>query len=690
MTGGRGRIVVGALIGLLAVVSVVGAATPRAAGAPAAPSIELTGQPAWTTLGDDVTFRVRVQDAPPGLELRATVYSAVLSRIAFERTLDGERLGSRIGARSGTVESLPVIGTSRLLTIGTQDPRASTDPQRVRLNLSSGGNAGVFPVEIELRDPSSSKVYDHFVTDIVAVRKRAADEVPSEPLQVAWLWHVTTTPTTPVSASSIATDPTLARDVAANGRLSRIARALGQVGDVPITLVPSPATVDALDALAKPPVLVGPAKAVAARAASVLDTLRTASASSLVLASSYTPVNGPGLLGGGLADAFDATTATGRSTLETGLNAVVDHTTAGPQPLDDATLARLRDKDATTRFIVAPGDLTPAAGADQFTPARPFQLQTTVGAFDALEVNPLTTDLLRRRGADALRAQQALSALSVIALEQPNRTRGVVIDTPLLWDAPTARVQAMLAGLRDHPLLHGAAVTDLFGSVQPATANRKPYTRTLAPVPDHTAPITPRQYQTSQREIDGLASMIGAQEPLIGQLRYQLLLSLAGRTPHTGAAISRQRLDSIHQAVTAITGKVTAPASRTVTLTSRRANIPLSVENGTARTVRVRVTLASQKLDFPHGSDRLVVLRPGKNKTESFDVNARASGTFPVLITWSSPDRGIDLQRARYTVRSSVVSGVGLILTIGAIVFLAGWWLTHWRRSRRAEAAIST
>jgi hypothetical protein len=181
--------------------------------------------------------------------------------------------------------------------------------------------------------------------------------------------------------------------------------------------------------------------------------------------------------------------------------------------------------------------------------------------------------------------------------------------------------------------------------------------------------------------------MIGAQEPLVGQLRYQLLLSLAGRMPHTGAAVSRQRLDSIHQAVTAITGKVTAPASRTVTLTSRRANIPLSVENGTARTVRVRVTLASQKLDFPHGSDRLVVLRPGKNKTESFDVNARASGTFPVLITWSSPDRGIDLQRARYTVRSSVVSGVGLILTIGAIVFLAGWWLTHWRRNRRAEAA---
>src|SRR4051794_10950730 len=99
----------------MAVASVVGGTASRAAGAPATPSVELTGQPAWTTLGDDVTFRLRLRNAPPGLEVRATVYSAVLSRIAFERTLDGDRLGSRIGARSGVVEALPVVGTSRLL-----------------------------------------------------------------------------------------------------------------------------------------------------------------------------------------------------------------------------------------------------------------------------------------------------------------------------------------------------------------------------------------------------------------------------------------------------------------------------------------------------------------------------------------------------------------------------------------------
>jgi voltage-gated potassium channel Kch len=77
------------------------------------------------------------------------------------------------------------------------------------------------------------------------------------------------------------------------------------------------------------------------------------------------------------------------------------------------------------------------------------------------------------------------------------------------------------------------------------------------------------------------------------------------------------------------------------------------------------------------------VLPPG-NTTTQFDVESRASGTFPVLVTVSSPDGGLTLQRSRYTIRSAFVSGVGVFLAVGAGLFLAVWWLTHWRRSRRA------
>ena len=50
----------------------------------------------------------------------------------------------------------------------------------------------------------------------------------------------------------------------------------------------------------------------------------------------------------------------------------------------------------------------------------------------------------------------------------------------------------------------------------------------------------------------------------------------------------------------------------------------------------------------------------------------------------------LPLQRPRYTVRSTVFSGVGVFLTIGAGLFLAIWWVTHWRRSRRRPVRPAT
>jgi hypothetical protein len=127
---------------------------------------------------------------------------------------------------------------------------------------------------------------------------------------------------------------------------------------------------------------------------------------------------------------------------------------------------------------------------------------------------------------------------------------------------------------------------------------------------------------------------------------------------------------------------IQAPQGRTVTLTSRSAEIPVSLLNSTGRAVKVRVRLESQKLRFPEGAERVITLPP-RNTTTRFSVEARASGTFPLRVFVTSENGALPLQEARYTVRSTVVSGVGVFLTIGAGLFLAIWWVTHWRKSRR-------
>ena len=116
--------------------------------------------------------------------------------------------------------------------------------------------------------------------------------------------------------------------------------------------------------------------------------------------------------------------------------------------------------------------------------------------------------------------------------------------------------------------------------------------------------------------------------------------------------------------------------------------------------MRVQIRFESEKLEFPAGAvpdeagcapilAGFACTLPPRNTTIRFPVETRASGHLPAADdrhrprTASSPSAS-----ARYTVRSTVVSGVGIFLTIGAGLFLAIWWITHWRASRRAAHQV--
>jgi hypothetical protein len=129
---------------------------------------------------------------------------------------------------------------------------------------------------------------------------------------------------------------------------------------------------------------------------------------------------------------------------------------------------------------------------------------------------------------------------------------------------------------------------------------------------------------------------------------------------------------------------------KTLTLTARRATLPLSFQNDTKRAgIHVRVHLDSPKLIFPDGPNVLLDLPIG-HYTKAIHVEARASGTFTLTVTLESADGSVQLgPPTRVTIRSAVFSGIGIGLTIGALLFLAGWWGNHFRRSRRARRALT-
>ena len=100
------------------------------------------------------------------------------------------------------------------------------------------------------------------------------------------------------------------------------------------------------------------------------------------------------------------------------------------------------------------------------------------------------------------------------------------------------------------------------------------------------------------------------------------------------------------------------------------------------------IRLRSQKLEFPDG-DTIELELVEESTRIDIRVRSRATGAFPLLIDVRTPDGQRSLSTSRYTVRSTAVSGAGLLLSVGAGVFLTVWWARHWRRTRRSKKLVA-
>lgn len=130
-------------------------------------------------------------------------------------------------------------------------------------------------------------------------------------------------------------------------------------------------------------------------------------------------------------------------------------------------------------------------------------------------------------------------------------------------------------------------------------------------------------------------------------------------------------------------------SSTTFTLGGRESDIRLQVRNDSVTDVSVVVELRSAKLQFPDGARSLVV-PAGSVVDLVVPVIARANGTFPLEIRLLTPEGGLALGPPTVvTARVTALAGLGQLITGIALVLLASWWYSHWRR-RRLEAAAGT
>jgi hypothetical protein len=646
---------------------------------PLATGVSLVSQSTWVGLRETFTMKLHLDNrtlaAKPGAAIAITVYQSTTSRSGFDNVIQNSDLGGTFYVPNKIpVSSLsPDANDNVTIVFGL----AGSDARQT-IGIT---RPGVYPVKVELVNTGAAS--GSFVTWLVAVDTRSEKPI-DKPLGVAFVFQAIADPMTLPDGSD---DPKVVAQLKPGGRLDKIANLLAQTKGLRFSLAMGPETAESWKRLGKR----DRKMASSFKALSVVANRSTTE----VLPSTYVPIDAAIIdeagLGSHLGEQYDAGTSALRAAFGSNLTASAQSSFIDPAPTADAVVNGLR---AMLFDRVAVRDQALIQVTHRFSPAQAFVLDTTGGESRAVATAPFIEDLFSGHDPSALRAQRVIAALAEVAYESPGIARGVVIAPPARWNPDLKTMTTVVDAVRTLPLVQSATLDDLLGTIsseqvlgandQATGANVQ---RRLVPATPTATPVDPAEYEATATKLAAYRAVVGDADPVVVRGEAGLLTALSTTiTPERAHA----ELAQIDKAVGSFSNGIRADEKR-ITLTSRRAGVPLTFENTLqpARSVKVRIHLESAKLLFPDGADQIKTLEPGNN-TIRFTVEARASGTFPMTISVTSPDGRLPFGApVRVTVRSAVFGGWAVGLTIAALVFLAGWWANHFRRTRRNRRLAS-
>jgi hypothetical protein len=507
-------------------------------------------------------------------------------------------------------------------------------------------------------------------------------EQPKVPLNLQWTWIFSA----PLQyrPDGVFLPGALESDVSPGGRLESMAGALAGLGPEPADVVMSSVLADQLERMKAGYRIAGEAGAVrsvpkgeggAASAEKLLATLSQIAGrpSTELLAYLLGDPSLPAMVGSGIGADLPILRDRGDALVGSALGVTPRRDVLRPpnSQLDVATVNRLRALGVRTLLIDA-NYLQPPQTPSKFTPPSVVQLVGARRPMAAIAPDALVMARAAAYPGDpTLAAHAALGELATIWLEfpgTPNRGASLLFGEGAALDLRFLPPFSSLVG--QSPWLQPVTARGLVA----VTADRQ-----QRPIPNRAYPrFTPdylshlRFAQATVAQFDQTAK--GA-KPLVDRLQAQLLLAEAGgfvSDPLRG----RMFIDSAYQVVRQ-TYKRVVVSPGLVTLTSRQGNILVTLRNSTGYTIRVQIVLiADRRISFIKAEPRKITLPP-EQRTLTFAVRAETTGRFPVKVriqTPGDPGPSQTITETEVLIRSTAYNRIALVLTIGAALFLLGWW----------------
>jgi hypothetical protein len=284
-------------------------------------------------------------------------------------------------------------------------------------------------------------------------------------------------------------------------------------------------------------------------------------------------------------------------------------------------------------------------------------------------------------------AVQLLAELVTTEGELGSRARrSVVLATPDIGVPDSDVVAAFTSLAATVPDLELVPLSAVPGATDTMIANGGPVTLTL---PSEAGPeLAERADRINLTRLSAEASasmMPDDTQAEAWRQELEMLLSTGLDDSTVDAA-----LDRISAEADAVRESVAAPAPFTFTLTGRESVLRLNLRNDADEPRLVLVRARSPKLTFPDG-DLEVELAPSGNTPIELPVIARSNGTSSVEVELLTPILGQTVDGpVVLTANVNALTGLGQVITGGAVLVLLSWWLGHFRRRRRERLNRAT
>ena len=352
------------------------------------------------------------------------------------------------------------------------------------------------------------------------------------------------------------------------------------------------------------------------------------------------------------------------------------------RPISAPAAALLRDLGI--RMLLVTDDVAAGLGVDPA--ANVFRVDLGAGAsLPAMTVDGRGAALAAGAAVDGSGpGQRAARLLAELRLARSDgEVAALVLGAPDLAvpdAAVLARLAAFVGALPDTNIV---SLSRLPGVVDRELANDAP---AIALPAAAGADLRARQSSIDavREEASHAASML-IDSPLPDEWGRRLDALLASDVDDATAA---QQLAEVGAEVDGVLGSIVAPEPFTFTLQGNSNTLRLPIRNTGDEPLRIDLLVRSPKLTVDEPRQEVTI--PALSSFEvQIPVRARSQGTFTTEVDILAPDGHRLAPPVVLKGRVSHLSGLSQVVTVGAVLVLASWWLTHLRRRRRARAAAA-